>query len=98
MLPKKSKFTRASFPRTRPHKKHNFFWGSVSFFDTAPGVAVVVSKKAIKKAHERNHAKRRVYALFHHSTPPCGTVVHLRSEARTTDLKTIQRDIESAMK
>lgn len=96
MLPKTKRFTRESFPKGRPAERRSFSWGSVGLYDTIPPrFAVIVSKKAIKKAHDRNRAKRRVYALIAPHAPKKAALVHLRSEALTIPTKEIENDLKT---
>lgn len=99
MLPKNQRFSRESFPKGRPTSRRSFSWGTVALYDSIdPRFAVIVSKKAIKKAHDRNRAKRRVYALLAPLSPKTAALVHLRSEALTTPIKEIEKDLKSAFK
>lgn len=98
MLPKKQRFTRMSFPTGSPTVRKGFSWGTVSRYSTAePRAAVVVSKKTLKKAHDRNRAKRRVYAALAPFTLSDGVVVHLRREALTAPAVDMHKDIASVL-
>lgn len=98
MLPKTQRFTRESFPKGRPAERRSFSWGSLSLYEgIPPRFGVIVSKKAIKKAHDRNRARRRVYTTLAALTPKKAALVHLRSEALTTPLQDITKDIQSVL-
>lgn len=97
MLPKPKRFSRGSFPKGRPMVRRSFPWGAVSLYEGEPKVAVVVSKKTLKKAHDRNRAKRRVYAALQGSERRHGIIVSLRSESLMMPLSHIKKDIEGIL-
>ena len=98
MLPKNQRFSRESFPKGRPTSRRSFSWGTISLYDSiSPRFGVVVSKKAIKKAHDRNRAKRKVYALLAPVSLKTAALIHLRSEALTTPVAEIKKDLEKTI-
>ena len=99
MVPKSKRFTRSTFPNKKPLARHAFVWGGVSLYESIkPHAAVVISKKTLKKAHERNRARRRVYeavaaaGIFDRGE---AMVVFLRREALTAPFTTIVADLSS---
>lgn len=96
MAPKNKRFSRRSFPKGRPDSRRPFSWGTISIYTaSASGCAVVVSKKVLKKAHDRNKAKRRVFEALPETNQ--AAVIHLRSEALTAPFKEIERDLKEAL-
>lgn len=76
MLPKKFRFSSRSFPRTKPTVRRTFSWGSASLYTaTSFQAAVVISKKTLKSAVDRNRARRRVYAALAKAAPETGAIV-----------------------
>lgn len=94
MLPKTNRISRTAFPKGRPFVRRVFSWGTASLYPGEPQVAAVVSKKTLKKAHERNRARRRVYAALAKSLPNATLVIQLKREALFTPLTTVTADIE----
>lgn len=99
MLKKAQRFSRENFPKGKAVKRGTFPWGSVFVYNTPTFKGgVVVSKKAVKKAHERNRAKRRVYtALENFKDQNIGLLLRLRKEAITEDIKQITSDIKTVL-
>lgn len=97
MLSKKQRFTRALFPKGRPNARRSFSWGTASLYDSPSAAAVVVSKKVIKKAHDRNRAKRRVYNVLATLDFKKGLVIHLRKEALTAPNVLITNDLKELL-
>ncbi len=66
MLPRKNRLVRATFPTSRPLKRVQYSWGSISLYPEKPGfkASVVVSKKTLPRAVDRNRATRRAYAAL----------------------------------
>ena len=94
MPAKNSRFTRKSFPSERPDSRRSFSWGSISFFKSNTArVAAVISKKTLKKAHDRNRAKRRALSALPTALPQKGIIMHLRREALTTNFNEMRRDL-----
>lgn len=62
MLPQTHRLSKGTFPKKRPQQRHQFSWGAVSFYP-APTLqcAVIVSKKTLKNATDRNRVRRRLY-------------------------------------
>lgn len=100
MLSKKARLSRDEFPTQRATKRHPLPWGAVLRYPHDNFKAsVVVSKKTLKKAHERNRLKRRVYAALEALTPrvPMKVVILPRSEALTLPLDTLKADLERVL-
>lgn len=99
MLPKNVRFERNNFPKGRPQIRRSFYWGTVSLFPTesAARFAVVVSKKVLRKAHDRNRARRRLYAALESVTSSYHIVIHAKSSALTADLSQVTEDIKSVV-
>lgn len=101
-MPRKTaRFSRDSFPRSRAKKNtHRTSWGSVSVYPEKSGVAVVVSKKILSKAHDRNRLKRRLYAALDealsNSKMP-GVVVYPRKEALTEKHTVLIEELKKAL-
>lgn len=103
MLPKNQRFERTTFPRKKPLRRLSFSWGSVVMYGAAPGeggrVAVVVSKKVLRHAHDRNRAKRRLYEALA-SSGAAGSavsfVVFPRREALTAPFAALVDDMQKA--
>ena len=94
MLPKSARFERISFPTGRPDRRINYAWGVVSLYASVkPKVAVVISKKTLKKAHDRNHLRRRLYGALDGVELKASTVIFPRREALTTSFKTLTNDL-----
>ena len=97
MLSKKQRFSRDAFPKKRPERRLHFSWGVVSLYKSfLPRASVVVSKKVLRKAHERNRLKRRIYEAVQKAAPPYSLVVYPRAEARTVAFTTLVEDLKSA--
>ncbi|MBU6310736.1 ribonuclease P protein component [Patescibacteria group bacterium] len=73
---------RATFS-SRPSRRTRTQYGSVSFFDQAPpGYAVIISKKTLRRAVDRNRLRRRVRHIVRGlADPRCGVVVYPTGEA-----------------
>jgi len=98
MLPKTQRFSRDDFPTKRPDERRTFSWGTVSLYSAKkPGAAVVVSKKAIKEAHDRNRAKRRVYNAFDQGGIEKTVGRHLKKEALTAPFEEIKKNLKEAI-
>lgn len=103
MFSKKSRYSRNSFPHGRAQQRSGLPWGAVSLYPspTLRG-AVVVSKKILPKAHDRNRLKRRVREALSiaiaESPPVIGILVFPRSEALTVPLAKLASDIKEAIK
>jgi len=103
MLPKNERLSRLSFPQKRPTKRYSLPWGSLSLYESSDfRASVVVSKKVLKKAHERNRLKRRIYSaleeLQKESSHKIMLVVYPRAEALTLPLRHIVKDLQSALR
>jgi ribonuclease P protein component len=96
MLPKKNRFKTSTFPRGRAIRR-SFVWGSVSLTTAADfKAAVVVSKKIVKSAVDRNRVRRRVYAALAQAKPASGSfVVYPRAGALTVSPTLLVADIRS---
>ena len=95
MLPKTNRISRITFPKGRPLVRRVFSWGTASLYPGERQAAVVVSKKTLKKAHERNRARRRAYTALAKSLPNAALVIQLKREALFTPLTTFATDIDS---
>jgi ribonuclease P protein component len=99
MLPHKNRFTRSSFPKSKPARRIQFAWGSVSLYEALTFKAsVVVSKKTLPRAVDRNRATRRAYAALKAANPRAiGAVVFPRREALTAPFASIVKDLRGAL-
>lgn len=99
MLPQKARLSREEFPKKRATQRHSLPWGAVLLYPNNQFKAsVVVSKKTLKKAHERNRLKRRVYAALSALSKDTvvikvNVVVLPRAEALTLPLDTLKADL-----
>lgn len=91
------RFSRGTFPVKRPLTRHTFSWGSVSLYPPPARAAVVVSKKTLKKAHDRNRVRRRLYAAYAASggAPSHAAVLFPRREALTAPFAELVRDLKA---
>lgn len=89
MLSRKSRFSRHSFPKTRA-RGTSFVWGTVILTNAS---AVVTSKKVLRRAVDRNRARRRVYTAL--AITRVSALVYIRKEALTTPLERIQADLST---
>ena len=96
MLSKQKRYSREDFPKGRAYKSGRFLWGTVSVYESPTFKAgVVVSKKVLRMAVERNKARRRVYsAIDSFKNKNIGVIIRLRKEVLTTPCKNIISDIE----
>lgn len=78
MLPKASRLTAKEFKgvKTRPTYRGAFFDLSISPSEITK-FACIISKKRIKRAVDRNKAKRKIYALLEKSTPSTAAYVFI---------------------
>lgn len=102
MLPKKSRFSRASFPKSKAAKRVTFLWGSASLYPTPSFKAsVVVAKKTLPHAVDRNKVTRRVYAALKRVSrtrvPDIGVVVFPSREALRAPFEMIVKDLAHAL-
>lgn len=104
MLPKNQRFTREMFPRGKPLRRLSFSWGSIAVHPAPQtAVSVVISKKTLKKAHDRNRLRRRLYAAVGEAlkgnTANAGAALVLfpRAEALFTPLPALTSDIARAL-
>ncbi|XKT74635.1 MAG: ribonuclease P protein component [Patescibacteria group bacterium UBA2163] len=101
MLSKKARLSRDDFPKKRATKRYPLSWGAVLVYPHNHfKAAVVVSKKTLKKAHERNRLKRRVYAALESLSTEVllvKVVVLPRSEALTVPLGALKTDLEHVL-
>lgn len=101
MLKKSARFTRDSFPKKRASKRHHTSWGAVSLYPLPYlRASVVVSKKVLRKAHDRNRLKRRIYNALKVATggdTQQGIIVFPRKEALTLPFKTLTDDLIAAL-
>jgi ribonuclease P protein component len=100
MLPKKNRFSRSSFPRSGPQKRVAFLWGSVTLYPSDSfKAAVVVSKKTLPHAVDRNRVTRRAYAALARLSPAprIGVVIFLRREALQAPFGLIMKDLARAL-
>ncbi|MEK7613335.1 MAG: ribonuclease P protein component [Patescibacteria group bacterium] len=98
MLSKKERLSRVSFPKKRAQLRHNFTWGAVSFYPSKTlHVGVVVSKKVLKRAVDRNKVRRRLYeAAKNGLKEETGTFICIpRSEVLTISFKTLENDFST---
>ncbi len=100
MLPKKGRFSRTSFPRKKPTSRKSFPWGAVSVYNiesdtTLPRAAVVVSKKNLKEAHDRNKLKRRLYEAVSKAGLKHSVIIFPRSEALTITFDVLVADLKT---
>ena len=58
---------------------------------------IVVSKKPLRRAVDRNRARRRVRAALQQSHSSGGVAVYLRREVLTTPFLEIARDLKHAL-
>ena len=96
------RFRRENFPKKPTKQRHHFSWGAVSVYPlTPPKVAVVVSKKVLKNATDRNRARRRVYGAMSDALKSKALeksfVFFLKHEALTAPVQQLQKDIASVV-
>ena len=100
MLNKGARLTRSSFPKKRARIQHIFPWGTVSEY---PGgtfmAAVVVSKKTLKTAVDRNLARRRLYAALKAEISSKGGTftVFPRAVVLETPFSSIKQDLRTIL-
>jgi len=102
MLGKALRFSRATFPIGRAKERYSLPWGAVSVYDAPQFRAgVVVSKKVLKKAHDRNRLRRRLYEAIGHvlpkNPPAIGLAVFPRKEALTAPYTAIVEDLKKVI-
>lgn len=99
MLKKAQRFARAAFPaKERVKTRHSFSWGAVSLYERPRfGAGVVVSKKVLGKAHDRNRLRKRLYDAIGRALPThpsaLGVLVFPRKEALTAPHEGIVQDL-----
>lgn len=100
MLNKGARLTRSSFPKKRARIQHIFPWGTVSEYPGGPfKAAVVVSKKTLKTAVDRNFARRRLYtAMKEEISSKGGTfTVFPRTTILKTPFSSIKQDLHTVL-
>jgi ribonuclease P protein component len=97
MLPRHARFVRETFPKGRSTERHTFSWGAVSVYNLyPPRAAVVISKKTLRRAHERNRARRRIFeALAKAPEIKKSLLIYPRGEALTAPFSTIVHDLQT---
>lgn len=100
MLNKGARLTRSSFPKKRARIQHIFPWGTVSEYPQGPfKAAVVVSKKTLKTAVERNRVRRRLYAAAKTEIASKGGTYTLfpRATVLKTPFSSIKQDLRTIL-
>jgi ribonuclease P protein component len=100
MLPKKSRLSRTSFPKSKPSQRVTFSWGSISLYPSNVFMAsVVVSKKTLPRAVDRNRATRRAYAALARVSPApkLAVIVFPRREALKAPFTLLVADLAHAL-
>lgn len=104
MLPKNQRFKRTTFPKKKPLRRLSFLWGSVLVYGAAGSeggrAAVVVPKKVLRHAHDRNRAKRRLYEALAASgaSEQTSLVIFPRREALTAPFAALVDDVKRALR
>jgi ribosomal protein L34/ribonuclease P protein component len=78
MIPKESRIKASEFKGIKARLTYR---GALFDVSTAPSekvkFAVIISKKRIKRAVDRNRAKRKIYALFRQRTPENASLIFI---------------------
>lgn len=100
MLNKSARLSRSSFPKKKARIQHIFPWGTVSEYPGGPfKAAVVISKKTLKTAVDRNLARRRLYAAMKEeiSSKESTFTVFPRTAVLKTSFSSLKQDLRTIL-
>lgn len=99
MLPKSERLTKTDFKGLHPRV---IFRGTYIDVAVSPAVklcfACIISKKRIKKAVERNKARRKIYSIVENTKPktPHMVILYPKQSVLTSNYKNIKTEIGEA--
>lgn len=102
MLKARSRLSRDEFPKTGPTRVFRGATLSMRVHKAeTTKVAVVISKKTIKKAHERHILKRRIYAIvkeYMSVISACSIIIFPSGNAMLLNHKSLKQEVEGLIK